>query len=86
MADVVTSMHDGPLVCVVEDDPAIQGLLDRILRAEGYRVVPIFVEEVERVEAGVASSVASSVPLPPAALLDCDHVVSGGREPTFVGR
>lgn len=82
MADVVTSVHDGPLVCVVEADPAIQGLLDRILRAEGYRVVPIFVDEVERVEAGVASS----VPLPPAALLDRDHVVSGGREPTFVRR
>lgn len=44
MADVVTSTHDGPLVCVVEADPAIQGLLDR------------------------------------------DHLVSGGREPTFVRR
>ncbi len=39
MVDVATSPGDGALVCVMEPDRAIQGLLTRLLRAEGYRVV-----------------------------------------------
>ena len=32
---------DAPLVCVIEDDQAVQRLLARILMAEGYRVVSV---------------------------------------------